>query len=73
MFSEMGTCDDDDGSAENVGEDEDVNVLQGVELEPIATRDRRRHLNNFVPLVLPVLGQCKHNRSGYRCLPAKKK
>ena len=51
------TCDDDDGSAENVGEDEDVYVLQRVKLEAVASRDWRRHLYNLVPLLLPVLGQ----------------
>lgn len=51
------TCNDDDRSAENVGEDEDVNVLQRVELEAIATRDRRCHLHNLFPLLLPVLEQ----------------
>lgn len=69
----MSTCDDDYGSAEDVGEDEDVNVLQGVELEPIATRDRRCHLYNLVPLVLPVLGQCKHKQSGYKSLSTEEK
>lgn len=56
----MSTCDDDDGSAENVGEDEDVNVLQRVKLEAVATGDRRRHLHNLFPLLLPVLGQHTH-------------
>lgn len=56
---ETSTCDDDDGSAENVGEDEDVDVLQRVKLEAIAAGDRRRHLHNLFPLILPVLEQHK--------------
>lgn len=51
------TCNDDDGSAENVGQDEDVNVLQRVKLEAVAIGDRRCHLHNLVPLFLPVLVQ----------------
>lgn len=34
---QMSTCNDNDGSAENVREDEDVNVLQRVKLEAVAT------------------------------------
>lgn len=51
------TCDDDDGPAENVGQDEDVDVLQGVELEAVAAGDWGGHLHNLFPLLLPVLEQ----------------
>lgn len=63
MIKNVSTCDDDDGSAENVGQDEDVNVLQGVKLEAVATGDRRRHLHNLLPFLLPVLGQHTHIQS----------
>lgn len=53
----INTCNDNDGSAKNVGEDEDVNVLQGVKLEAIATGNWRGHLHDLVPLLLPVLAQ----------------
>lgn len=62
----MSTCDDDDGPAENVGEDEDVNVLQRVKLEAVATGDRRRHLHNLFPLLLPVLRQHTCKELGYK-------
>lgn len=35
----MSTCNYNDGSAKNVREDEDVNVLQRVKLEAVATGD----------------------------------
>ena len=65
MIKKVSTCDDDDGPAENVGEDEDVNVLQRVKLEAVATGDRRRHLHNLFPLLLPVLRQHTHRELGY--------
>lgn len=58
----MSTCNDNDGSAENVREDENVNVLQRVKLEAVATGDWRCHLHNLVPLLLPVLGQNIHKK-----------
>lgn len=57
MIKKGSTCNDDDGSAENVGEDEDVDVLQRIKLEAIATGDWRCHLHNLFPLILPVLEQ----------------
>ena len=50
------TCDDDDGPAEDVAEDEDVDVFKGIKLEAVATGDWGRHIHYFLPLLLPVLG-----------------
>lgn len=60
MAARLNTCDDDDGPAEDVGQNKDVDVLQGVKLEAVAAGDWGGHLHNLFPLLLPVLEQQTH-------------
>lgn len=62
------TCNDNDRSAEDIAEDEDVNVFKRVKLKAVATRNWWCHLDNLFPFFLPVLVQNTHGLNKTNCI-----